>query len=88
MFATLPGWFLNSDGVASVTFAQPASVGNLLGVISLLTLVALGLILGQGRWSWQSGHTGASTRKPRPKKLLGAPSVAPERRVYGCASVN
>lgn len=67
MFATLPGWFLNGDGVASVTFAQPASVGNLCGILSVLTVVALALILGQGRWRWQSSRAGATTRKRKAK---------------------
>ena len=71
MFVTLPGWFLNNDGVASITFAQPGSVGNLLGVLGLLTLLALTLILAEGRWHWQSG-------RPRmPKRFRGARSWLP-----------
>jgi hypothetical protein len=62
---TVPAWYLNSTGVPLAGVANLGSGGLILGIIGLLTVLALALIVAQGWRSRQPRRTPpAKPRRP------------------------
>ena len=59
------GWWLNGGGIPLVSLAHTGPVVSVLGAVGVCTLLALVLMIVEGRWSWRPTRGGTLVRQLR-----------------------